>query len=63
MEDNYWSYGMESGAFSRAAIADDEWVAIQRHLLNLLYAYQIQLAAVREVLKQNLTLLRERARN
>lgn len=48
---------------SRAAIADDEWVANQRHLLNLLYAYQIQLADVREILKRNLSLLRERARN
>ena len=63
MEDDYWSYGMESGAFSRAAIANDEWVANQRHLLNLLYAYQIQLTAVRETLKRNLTLLRERTRN
>jgi hypothetical protein len=63
MENDYWSYGMESGAFSRAAIADDEWVANQRHLLNLLYAYRIQLAAVREILERNLTLLRERARN
>ena len=62
MEDDYWSYGMESGEFSRAAIADDEWVANQRHLLNLLYAYQIQLAAVRETLKHNLALLREHAR-
>lgn len=48
---------------SRAAIADDEWVANQRHLLNLLYAYQMQLADVREILKRNLSLLRERARN
>ena len=63
MEYNYWAYGMESGAFSRAIIADDEWVANQRHLLNLLYAYQKQLADVRETLKRNLTLLRERARN
>ena len=63
MEDDYWSYGMESGEFSRAAIADDEWVANQRHLLNLLYAYQIQLADVRETLKRNLALLREHTRN
>ena len=48
---------------SRAAIADDEWVANQRHLLNLLYAYQIQLTDVREILKRNLSILRERAGN
>ena len=54
---------MESGAFIRAVIADDEWVANQRHLLNLLYDYQMQLASVREILKRNLTLLRDRARN
>ncbi len=63
MDDDYWSYGMESGEFARAAIADDEWVAIQRHLLNLLYAYQIQMAAIRETLKHNLVLLREHTRN
>ena len=63
MEDDYWTYGMESGAFSRAVIANDEWVANQRHLLNLLYDYQVQLAAVRETLERNLTLLRGRARN
>ena len=63
MEYDYWAYGMESGAFSRAVIADDAWVANQRHLLNLLYDYQKQLASVREVLKRNLTLLRERVRN
>ncbi len=63
MEYNYWEYGMESGAYIRAVIADDEWVANQRHLLNLLYAYQEQLAVIRAVLVRNLTLLRERARN
>ena len=61
MEYNYWTYGMESGAFTRAIIADDEWVATQRHLLNLLYDYQMQLASVRDILKRNLTLVRERA--
>ncbi len=62
MEYNYWEYGMESGAYVRAVIADDDWVANQRHLLNLLYDYQEQLASVRDILKRNLTLLRERAR-
>jgi hypothetical protein len=62
MKINYWTYGMESGAFYRAVIADDVWVTNQRHLLNLLYAYEEQLADVRDVLERNLTLLRERAR-
>ena len=63
MEDDFWSYGMESGAFARAAIANDEWVAYQHHILNLLYSYQIEMAAIRDTLERNLTLLRERARN
>ena len=46
-----------------AVLDADEWVANQRHLLNLLYSYQEQLASVRDTLKRNLTLLRERARN
>ncbi len=62
MEHNYWAFGMESGAHYRAIIADDEWVATQRHLLNLLYDYQEQLASVRDILIRNLTLLRDRAR-
>ena len=63
MEDDYWSYGMHSAEFSRAAVANDEWVANQRHLLNLIFAYQIQLTDVRAILERNLELLREHARN
>lgn len=63
MEDDYWSYGMGSVAFARTAIANDEWVANHRHLLNLFYAYQEQLADVRDALEGNLVLLRERAKH
>jgi hypothetical protein len=59
-EIDYWAYGMASGTFAHAAISDDEWVATQRHVLNLLNAYQTQLTDVRDVLSQNLALLHER---
>lgn len=62
-EYGYWSYGMELGAFSLAAIADDEWIAMQRHLVNLLNDYQTQLISVRDILERNLTLLSERKNN
>ena len=52
--------GMELGAFALAAFSDDEWVANQRHLLNLLWRYRRQVDSVRETLEQNLALLRER---
>ncbi len=63
MEDDFWSYGMESGAFARAAIANDEWVAYQLHVLNLLYSYEVEMAAIQQTLEHNLTLLREREKN
>jgi hypothetical protein len=53
-------YGMGPGDFALAAIADDEWVANERHVLDLLTRYQTQLEFVRKTLEQNLTLLRER---
>jgi hypothetical protein len=52
--------GMELGDFALAAFSDDEWVAHQRHLLNLLWRYRWQVESVRETLEQNLVLLRER---
>lgn len=60
-EYTYWEYGMEQGAFSLAIIADDEWVANLRHIVNLLHDYQTQLTSVRDILKRNLTFLRERS--
>lgn len=59
-EIDYWAYGMASDTFAHAAISDDEWIANQRHILNLLNAYQTQLTDVRDVLRQNLELLRSR---
>ena len=56
-------YGMEMGDFALAAIGNDEWVALQRHTLAILYRYQLAMASVRDTLEQNLTLLRERANN
>ena len=52
--------GMELGAFALAAFSDDEWVAHQRHLMNLLWRYRRQVDSVRHTLEQNLALLRER---
>jgi len=63
MEDDFWSYGMEPGAFAHAAIANDEWIAYQLHILNLLYSYEIEMTAIQQTLEHNLTLLRERERN
>jgi hypothetical protein len=59
---DFWAYGMEPGAFALAVITDDEWVATQRHVVNLLHDYQDQLTVVRDVLRRNLTLLSERTR-
>ena len=56
-----FGYGMETGHFALAAFADDEWVANQRHLLNLLDRYQGQVISVRETLDRNLALLHERS--
>ena len=56
----YAVMGMELGAFALAAFSDDEWVAHQRHLLNLLWRYRRQVDSVRDTLEQNLALLRER---
>ena len=53
----------KSGAFARAAIANDEWVAYQLHVLNLLYSYEVEMAAIQQTLEHNLTLLREREKN
>jgi len=61
-EIDYWAYGMSSETFALAAISDDEWISKQRHLLNLLHSYEDQLADVRDVLIQNLVLLRDRAK-
>jgi hypothetical protein len=52
--------GMELGDFALAAFSDDEWVAHQRHLLNLMARYRGQVDSVRDILEQNLALLRER---
>jgi len=60
---DYWAYGMDSGTFALTAISDDEWIATQRHILNLLHAYQSQLADVRDTLRRNLTLLANRSDN
>ena len=56
-------YGMEAGAFALAAIADEEWVAIQRQTLDMLIRYQSDLISVRETLKINLVLLHDRKTN
>jgi hypothetical protein len=56
-------YGMEMGDFALAAIGNDEWVALYRHTLAILYRYQQAMLIVRDKLEQNLTLLRERANN
>ena len=54
---------MEMGDFALAAIGNDEWAALQRHTLAILYRYQNAMASVKDTLEQNLTLLRERANN
>jgi hypothetical protein len=53
--------GMNLGDFALDLFADDEWVAHQRHLLNLLSRYRRQVGSVRDILEQNLALLRDRA--
>jgi hypothetical protein len=60
LQDSGVVMGMELGAFALAAFSDDEWVAHQRHLLNLLWRYRRQVDSVRDTLEQNLALLRER---
>ena len=60
LQDSGAVMGMELGAFALAAFSDDEWVAHQRHLLNLLWRYRRQVNSVRDTLEQNLALLRER---
>jgi len=62
VEYNFWTYGMEPGAFYLAVIADDEWVANLRHLVNLLHDYHVQLSDIQNILERNLTLLQERAK-
>ncbi len=62
-EYSYYGYGMDTGDFALAAIADDEWVANWRHILGLLERYQNDLVSVRETLERNLTLMHERAIN
>lgn len=59
IEKDYWAYGMEQNAFYRAAFADEEFMAYQLRVLNLLYSYEEELAAIAEILKQNLILLRK----
>jgi len=61
--DYWWSYGIGATSFFRAAIADDEWLASQSHVLSLLYDYRQQLASVRETLRSNLDLLRAREKH
>jgi hypothetical protein len=60
LQDSGAVMGMELGAFALAAFSDDEWLAHQRHLLNLLWRYRGQVDSVRDTLEQNLALLRER---
>ena len=55
--------GMDLGEFALDAFADDEWVAHQRHLLNLLTRYRRQVGSVQMTLEHNLELLREKSRN
>ena len=62
MEDDIWAYGMETGAFYRVAIPNDEWIEFQLLVLNLVYSYEEELSAIRDTLERNLTILRERAR-
>jgi hypothetical protein len=61
--DYYWSYGIGTASFFRAAIVDEEWLAMQSHVVSLLYDYRQQLVSVREILKSNLDLLRARAKH
>ncbi len=63
MEEDLWAYGMETGAFFRVAIADDEWIEYQLLILSLVHSYEKELAAIRHTLERNLTLLREHAGN
>ena len=53
LQDSDAVMGMELGAFALAAFSDDEWVAHQRHLLNLLSRYRRQVDSVRDTLEQN----------
>lgn len=62
IEKNFWTYGMEQNAFYKAALADEEYVAMQLRVLNLLYAYEEELAVIKQTLEQNLVLLRKRNR-
>jgi hypothetical protein len=55
--------GMDLGEFALDAFADDEWVAHQRHLLNLLTRYRRQVGSVQMTLEHNLELLREKSKN
>lgn len=61
MEYSQFMNGMEPGDFALAAIADDEYVAIQHQTLGMLLRYQADLIWVREKLEQNLILLHERS--
>lgn len=63
MEADLWAYGMTTSAFYRVAIPDVEWIKYQLLVLNLVYSYEEEMVAIREVLERNLILLRKHTRN
>ena len=56
---DYW-YGLEPSEFAHSAIADDEFVAVIRHAVDIADLYRAQLIDVRGSLSESLALLRNR---
>jgi hypothetical protein len=50
-------YGAASGKLALAILTDDEYIRVQRHILDIATDYQIQLRSVRKELARNIELL------
>lgn len=52
-------YGDDAGRLALAIFSDDDFLRIQRHVMDIAYDYERQVQSVRETLADNVALLRE----